>query len=190
MHGYHEKSGTMFFAEINKNAVTCWNSRRSSLLRPSNMAQVARDNVSLVYPSDLNVREIWQGRFMKLEQEVGRKDVQNNFLFFSLLFLSSSRLNLLACECSQVVGDDLWVMSNRMIRHIYSKLDIDDYNFRIFRAPVREAIKGTICESTSNVRRVLKGKTKIWSISDTLQFAYRFRNLISLYHHFNLWINK
>lgn len=54
MHGYHQKTGVMFFAEINKNAVTCWNSK--STLRPSNMGEVARDNVTLVYPSDLNVR--------------------------------------------------------------------------------------------------------------------------------------
>lgn len=54
MHGYHQKTGVIFFAEINKNAVSCWNSKTS--LRSSNMGEVARDNVTLVYPSDLNVR--------------------------------------------------------------------------------------------------------------------------------------
>lgn len=53
MHGYHQQTRVMFFAEINRNAVSCWNSNTS--LRPSNMGEVARDNVTLVYPSDLNV---------------------------------------------------------------------------------------------------------------------------------------
>lgn len=50
----------------------------------------------------------------------------------------------------QVVGDDLWVLSNRMFRHIYSSLDVNDINFRIFRTPVKEAIKGTKCEVKSS----------------------------------------
>ena len=54
MHGFHEKTSVMFFAEINKNAVSCWNSKNT--LRPSNMVEISRDNVTLVYPNDLNVR--------------------------------------------------------------------------------------------------------------------------------------
>lgn len=53
MHGIHQKSAAMFFAEINKSAVTCWNTRGP--LRPTNMVEVARDNVTLIYPSDLSV---------------------------------------------------------------------------------------------------------------------------------------
>ena len=54
MHGIHQKTGIMFFAEINKNAVSCWNSRKSSL-QPSKVGQIAQDDVSMIYPSDLNV---------------------------------------------------------------------------------------------------------------------------------------
>lgn len=54
MHAIHQKSGATFFAEINKNAVSCWNSK--SPLRPSSMIEVARDDVTMIYPSDLNVR--------------------------------------------------------------------------------------------------------------------------------------
>lgn len=54
MHGVHQKTGVMFFAEINKNAVSCWNTLRSTL-RPSNVVEVARDNEKLIYPSDLDV---------------------------------------------------------------------------------------------------------------------------------------
>lgn len=54
MHGIHQKTGTMFFAEINKNAVSCWNTK--SPMIPSNVITVAQDDVTLIYPSDLNVR--------------------------------------------------------------------------------------------------------------------------------------
>jgi dopachrome tautomerase len=54
MHGVHQKTGIMFFAEINKNAVSCWNTKKSSLM-PSKVGQIAQDDVNLIYPSDLNV---------------------------------------------------------------------------------------------------------------------------------------
>jgi dopachrome tautomerase len=52
MHSLHHDS--MFFAEINKNAVGCWNTKKP--LRPSNVHEVLRDDIKLVYPSDLVVR--------------------------------------------------------------------------------------------------------------------------------------
>lgn len=55
MHAVHQKTGMMFFAEINKNAVSCWNSK--TVLRPSNMIQVAHDNEKLIYPADLDVSQ-------------------------------------------------------------------------------------------------------------------------------------
>jgi dopachrome tautomerase len=54
MHGVHQQTGIMFFAEINKNAVSCWNSKKSSL-QASKTEEIAQDNVNLIYPSDLNV---------------------------------------------------------------------------------------------------------------------------------------
>ena len=54
MHGIHERTGAMFLAEINKNSVTCWNVK--SPLRPTNVVNIAHDDVTLIYPSDLNVR--------------------------------------------------------------------------------------------------------------------------------------
>lgn len=57
MHAIHKATGTMFFAEINKCAITCWNSKTMKQLRASSMGEVARDNITLIYPSDLDVRE-------------------------------------------------------------------------------------------------------------------------------------
>lgn len=139
MHARHDQSGTMFFAEINKNAVSCWNMK--SPLRAANMGEVARDNVTLIYPTDLNVRR-WQicGR---VSQETGRKEIENK--------ISSSSFPPFVSI--QVIDDDLYVLSNRMIRHLYSKLIADDYNFRIFRTSVKNAVAGTNCEVTKKRSR-------------------------------------
>jgi hypothetical protein len=53
----------------------------------------------------------------------------------------------------QVDENDLWVMSNRMIRHIYTKLDAEDYNFRIFRSSVEDVVRGSGCEAGANRKR-------------------------------------
>ncbi|PSN37933.1 Protein yellow [Blattella germanica] len=41
---------------------------------------------------------------------------------------------------------NVWVLSNRLHRFIYSKLDYNDYNFRILTAPTEMAVRGTICD--------------------------------------------
>ncbi|KAJ0169356.1 hypothetical protein K1T71_015240 [Dendrolimus kikuchii] len=59
MHSYHEGSNVMFFADIGRDAVSCWNSGQS--LRPSNVIVLARDSKRMSYPSDLHVTEdeVW-----------------------------------------------------------------------------------------------------------------------------------
>ncbi|KAG6464139.1 L-dopachrome tautomerase yellow-f2 isoform X2 [Manduca sexta] len=59
MHGHHAGSNVMFYAEIGRSAVTCWHTAR--LLKPSNIAILAKDNTRLSYPCDLHVTddEVW-----------------------------------------------------------------------------------------------------------------------------------
>lgn len=74
MHGIHQNTGIMFFAEINKNAVSCWNSKKSPL-QPSKMDQIAHDDVELIYPSDLNVSfysNVREKEFHFAKTEAGR----------------------------------------------------------------------------------------------------------------------
>ena len=40
----------------------------------------------------------------------------------------------------------IWVLSNRLHQFIYSKLDTNDYNFRILTARTDVAVQGTICD--------------------------------------------
>lgn len=99
------------------------------------------------------------------EKAVGNKEGRKFQIIFFLLFFF---IVLFVTACVQVVDDDLWFMSNRMIRHIYSKLDVDDYNFRIFRTSVTEVVKGTNCDvatakadGTTTKRRVLRRRVKV-----------------------------
>jgi hypothetical protein len=53
MHSYHAATGVIYYAQINKNAVSCWNSNRE--LKAANFKEIVRDNEKLIYPSDLSV---------------------------------------------------------------------------------------------------------------------------------------
>ncbi|XP_023945220.2 L-dopachrome tautomerase yellow-f2 isoform X2 [Bicyclus anynana] len=59
MHGYHARSSVIFFAEIGRDAISCWNT--GTALNPANIAILARDRQRLSYPSDLHVSndEVW-----------------------------------------------------------------------------------------------------------------------------------
>lgn len=51
----------------------------------------------------------------------------------------------------KVVGDDLWIISDRMPIHLESTLDFNDVNFRIFTVPIRTAVGGSICDGPLDV---------------------------------------
>jgi hypothetical protein len=55
-HHYDTHSGVMFFAEIHRNAIGCWNSRKP--MRPENQGIIHLDNEEMIYPADLMVS--WQ----------------------------------------------------------------------------------------------------------------------------------
>jgi hypothetical protein len=107
------------------------------------MAEVARDDETLIYPSDLNVRNLFCADWRNGCRKEGK--------------VRNEKKNLL-CPI-QIIDDDLWVLSNRMIRHLYSKLDELDFNFRIFRTPVPTAVEETKCVATR--RRTQKRKLKV-----------------------------
>lgn len=90
--------GLMFFNLIDQNAIGCWNSRLP--YRPENHAIVDKDDVGLVFPSDVKI------------------DTNQN----------------------------LWVMSDRMPVFLEADLDFNDVNFRIYTAPIKDLIKGTVCD--------------------------------------------
>jgi Major royal jelly protein len=47
---------------------------------------------------------------------------------------------------TQIDADDnLWFLSNALPIHIYSTLNVTDYNFYIWRMKIDAAIKNTVC---------------------------------------------
>ncbi|CAH4033204.1 unnamed protein product [Pieris brassicae] len=58
-HAYHEKSKTIFFANVANDAILCWNVETK--MAPENVAIAAQDHEKLVYISDLKVigDEVW-----------------------------------------------------------------------------------------------------------------------------------
>lgn len=97
MHDFDQQSGVVFYSQVAVNGISCWNSAKP--YTPQNHALLERNDVTMIYPGDLNVDE----------------------------------------------NGTLWVMTNSMIRFIYDRLDPTVYNFRIWRANVRDIVRGTVC---------------------------------------------
>ncbi|XP_049536241.1 L-dopachrome tautomerase yellow-f2-like [Anopheles darlingi] len=59
-HAYDERTGVLFYAEVNRNSIGCWNTAR--VFSPDNHGIVHLDNEEMIYPADLKIDvngEIW-----------------------------------------------------------------------------------------------------------------------------------
>uniref|UniRef100_A0A1Y9G9K3 Yellow protein n=1 Tax=Anopheles albimanus TaxID=7167 RepID=A0A1Y9G9K3_ANOAL len=97
IHQFDPVTGVLFYAEVNRNSIGCWNSAQR--FEPETHGIVHLDNKDFIYPSD-----------MTLDNE-----------------------------------GELWVMTNGLPRWIYASLNLDEYNFRVWRQKPAKAIAGTIC---------------------------------------------
>lgn len=98
IHALDRETGVIFFALIQQNAVSCWDSKKA--FAPQNMAIVYKNDAEIVYPNDLSIDN----------------------------------------------DGYVWVMSNSIIKLLYTKLNLDEFNFHIWRANIKEVIKGTVCD--------------------------------------------
>lgn len=64
--------------------------------------------------------------------------------------------------------DNLWILSNRMPIWMYGKLDLNDVNFRVFSAPVVDAISHTACDITPRSDILDKFVNKIKNTTNTI----------------------
>jgi hypothetical protein len=55
-HFLDTNTNVMFFAEMDKNAVSCWNIKKD--LKRGNMDTVEKNDETLIYPVDLNVSRL------------------------------------------------------------------------------------------------------------------------------------
>ncbi|XP_018803085.1 PREDICTED: L-dopachrome tautomerase yellow-f2-like [Bactrocera latifrons] len=97
MHSYDQNSGIIFYAEIQRNGIGCWNTNKP--FSAQNHGTVAQDAQRMIYPSDLTIDD----------------------------------------------EDNVWMMTNSMPIFIYSTLDPNVVNFRVWKQNVNEAAKNTVC---------------------------------------------
>lgn len=83
---------------------------------------------------DRNAVGCWNSRNPYKPEYIGHVDVDDEALIFP--------------SDVKIVGDDLWVISDRMPIQLESDngLDFNDVNFRIFTVPIKTAIQGTVCD--------------------------------------------
>ncbi|KAI5740865.1 hypothetical protein M8J76_007995 [Diaphorina citri] len=81
---------------------------------------------------DRNAVGCWNSRYPYRPEYLGLIDIDSEALIFP--------------SDIKVVGDDLWVMSDRMPIHLKATLDFNDINFRIFTIPIEDALRGTVCD--------------------------------------------
>ncbi|XP_055588223.1 L-dopachrome tautomerase yellow-f2-like [Uranotaenia lowii] len=98
IHALDQETGVVFFALVQQNAVSCWDSRKP--FAPQNMAIIYKNDNDIVYPNDLSIDN----------------------------------------------DGYVWFMSNSIIKLLYTKLDLNEFNFHIWRTNIKEAIKGTVCD--------------------------------------------
>ncbi|XP_017039980.1 L-dopachrome tautomerase yellow-f-like [Drosophila ficusphila] len=98
MHKYDPETCVVFFAEVQKNGVGCWNTEKP--FSPETHGSVYSNAEKMIYPSDLTIDE----------------------------------------------EGTIWVMSNSMPIFVYSKLDTNAYNFRIWKQKASLAKNGTVCQ--------------------------------------------
>ncbi|KAH8417649.1 hypothetical protein KR222_003614, partial [Zaprionus bogoriensis] len=97
-HQVDQKTGVMFFAEIQTNGVGCWNMNYP--FSAANHGIVVADPENMIFPSDLEIDE----------------------------------------------DGDIWVLTNTLPKFIYSKLDTNEYNFRVWKRSVTDAKHNTMCQ--------------------------------------------
>lgn len=55
MHAYDKNTGLIFFSQVSLNGIGCWDTTMP--LNPENFHLIAQDNTTMIYPSDINVRD-------------------------------------------------------------------------------------------------------------------------------------
>jgi dopachrome tautomerase len=58
IHVFDSNKRVLFFAEMQKNGVSCWNPKGKEQLRSSEVHMIAQNNQTMIYPVDIEVRKI------------------------------------------------------------------------------------------------------------------------------------
>lgn len=55
MHAYDKNTGVIFYSQVSLNGIGCWDTTLP--LNQNNFHLIAQDNTTMIYPSDINVRD-------------------------------------------------------------------------------------------------------------------------------------
>lgn len=77
-------------------------------------------------------------------------------------------------------NDTLWILSNRLPLWMYEKLDPNDVNFRVFSAPVLDAISHTACDVTAKSDILEKYKNKFLNITNKIASKFKPNSAVSV----------
>ena len=103
MHVYDPHTNVLFYAEVQRNGVGCWNANKA--FSPENHGTIAQNADRMIYPSDLTIDH----------------------------------------------EGTMWIMTNSLPIFIYSNLDPNVYNFRIWKIKTVDAIKSTYCKNAHRI---------------------------------------
>lgn len=95
---YDEKSKVLFYTQVNKDSIQCWNS--DTAYTPNTQGIVFSDSDALEFPNDIKIDD----------------------------------------------NGNIWILSDKMPRFLFSKLDSSKFNYRVLTGKVSDVIKGTACE--------------------------------------------
>lgn len=134
MHAYDKNTSVIFYSQVSLNGIGCWNTKFP--LNPSNLHLIAQDNTTMIYPSDINVRD------------------ENQIIQFMILFQILLSI-FVVLVLLQIDSDGfIWVMTNNLPVYSYASIDPNQFNYRIWKAPVERAIKGTPCDRMQGTTHV------------------------------------
>ncbi|KAG8327163.1 hypothetical protein J6590_024547 [Homalodisca vitripennis] len=61
-------------------------------------------------------------------------------------------------KVDQEPQQNIWVLSNRLHKYLYSSLDPREVNFRLLTVSTKDAIKGTVCETGAKIPEIVEPK--------------------------------
>lgn len=108
---YDPKTGVLFYALTNYNALACWRVEENYDVRQQGV--VFADNITMVFPNDLKI------------------DRDSN----------------------------IWILTDRLPAFMYSKLDYDDYNFRILTGSAVELTSDMVCQGMESTTKMAMSTT-------------------------------
>lgn len=84
MHDFDRTTGVIFYSQVGINGLACWNP--NSQHTPHNFDLLAKDNRTMIYPTDVNVSEIIFNEFKPFSYSVIKIKHRKTIYKFNCIF--------------------------------------------------------------------------------------------------------